>query len=104
MSHGSTNRSAKPPCVGATTRPEATAPMQTPSSTGVSTLALEKIRPQRRWTASCSSSYVRNVKAEPRSTIPTSISETGICSTVMIRAKTGEKQVKASTTARISQT
>jgi hypothetical protein len=47
---------------------------------------------------------VRKVNAEPRSTIPTSMSDTGICRTVMIRANIGEKQVKASTIARISQT
>ena len=34
-------------------RPEATAPIDTPSRIGVMTLALEKIRPQRRWAASC---------------------------------------------------
>ena len=36
--------------------------------------------------------------------MPTSIRDTGMWSTVMMRANTGEKQVKASTTARISQT
>ena len=56
VSQGSTKRWVKLPSVGATTLPLATAPMHTPRSTGVSTLALAKMRPHRRWAASCSSS------------------------------------------------
>jgi hypothetical protein len=84
--------------------PEAIAPSVMPSSTGVMMLAMEKTRLQRCCTSSRALSYVRNVKAEPRSTMPISSRVKGICSAVAIVEKAGGKPVKRMTKTRISQT
>jgi len=84
--------------------PEAIAPSAVPRSIGVMILAIENTRLQRRCTLSCCTSYVRKVKAVPRSTMPINSNVIGMCSAVAIAANAGGKAVNRTTTISINQT
>jgi hypothetical protein len=71
---------------------------------GVMMLAIENTRLQRRCTLSRCTSYVRNVNAVPRKTIPISSNVMGMCSAVAIAANAGGNAVKRTTITSMSQT
>jgi hypothetical protein len=104
VSHGAMKVSANPARPSVRRTPAATAPTQTPRSTGVTTLAMANIVPHRRWVSLRSLPYERKVNAEPRSTMPMSMSESGMCSAMPSAANAGGKQVKRRTTTMMSQT
>src|SRR4030095_912003 len=101
--HGVMNTDAKS-CPCGRMPPDVTAPTVMPKRMGVTTLADENTVPQRLCTSSRLLSYVRNVNAEPRNTIPTNIRVSGICSTVVTKAKATGNAVNRMTTTRMSQT
>ena len=75
-----------------------------PSTTGVTRLEIAKTWPHLRCSDRGPYEYARKTNADPRSTIPMSMSESGMCSTVPNAANAGGKQTKSTTTTTISQT
>ena len=75
------------------------APRAEPRKIGVVALATAKMRPQR-----ARPPYRLNAQADPRSTIPRSMSVSGTCSPMLAAANARGKPVKRRTTIRISQT
>ena len=85
-------------------RPDTAAPTLTPSMIGVTTDAPAKTCPQPAWASEVPMPYARKVNAAPRSTMPTSITVSGMCSATESAAQAGGKQTNSRTTTTIIQT